>query len=97
MIKFSRVSLLGRSHSECEKGRMTMQINYPSFTNLRYIKVHSEGQAVCMDPNGFNCGNNGAVDPCSSVPCNNGGKCNPLTAECECPEGFSGALCEKKN
>ena len=31
---------------------------------------------------------------CNTCACSNGGTCNDITAACECPPGFSGALCE---
>jgi len=87
------------SHSECQSGRLALEINIPVGMNLRFIRVHSEGQSVCMDPSGKNCGDDSSMNPCSSIWCMNGGICNQTTAECACKAGYSGALCqdEKNN
>jgi hypothetical protein len=72
-----------------------MEINVPASANMKFIRVHTDGQSVCMDPSGNNCGDDGAMNPCSSIYCTNGGVCDPTTAQCTCPSGFSGAACEK--
>ncbi|XP_077445039.1 hepatocyte growth factor activator serine protease [Stigmatopora argus] len=33
-------------------------------------------------------------DPCRGRPCQNGGRCEAASAECSCPEGFSGRFCQ---
>ncbi len=43
--------------------------------------------------------NGNTTDPCEPNPCQNGGRCIPAddgSFQCECPEGYSGPLCEQE-
>lgn len=84
------------------------RIPHPASQN-KFIVCHANGDFNIMDcPNGLvfnlntlNCENSFRQPKgCSSNPCQNGAQCTDLPFfqfRCDCPQGFSGDLCDKRD